>query len=421
VEQSTLGRALSLATLARSRALLRESHGFLLIGTIGALYALIAMYVGQMLTFGHTPLPNSATIVTQGAPFWDFPALIVIAPNAVLVLPFFGTLTMAIAAGGVGIGMGVAVVLTARLLRQRRAGSARPTAIGTAAGLTPVMLTLVTLGACCSTTAAATAGISLAAQSSGTSLFAVLANNWYLGVFQLAILWVALLAQEQIVAVYGILFGVTNGEGSATALAPPPVSVRSGLGAALRVTLVASGLTWALAAVADWTTVSPFNAPAAAWADWIGPHFLLGGLAVIAGLAPEGIDRALRTGPRAVVRSVRAVVGVTAVTLLLWMPPTLAAAGWDGLGNEVLGALGVSPALGAAAPPVGGLALALEWLFQYLLIGAFALGIAIAPRTVVRPMLPSTSASGGPSAVDLGTAASSAARKITATPWGDEP
>jgi hypothetical protein len=421
VEQSTVRRAISLATLARSRALLRESHGLLLMGTIGALYALIAMYVGQMLTLGPTHLPSSLTIVTQGYPFWDFPALILIQPNAVLVLPFFSTLTMALAALGVGIGMGVAVVLTGRLLRQRRAGSARPTAVGTAAGLTPVMLTLVTLGACCSTTAAATAGISLAAQSSGTNLLAVLSNNWYLGVFQLAILWVALLAQEQIVAVYGILFGLSSEGGTATALAPPPVSVRSGLGALLRVALVVSGLTWALAAVADWTTVSPFSAPAAAWADWIGLHFLLGGLAVVAGLAPQGLDRALRTGPRSVVLGVRTVVGVSALSLLLWMPPAFASAGWVGLGNEVLGALGASSSMGAASPPVSGLALALEWTFQYLLVGAFALGLALAPRSVVHPMIRPTIEENASSSSRIEARPMASVGKISPSPWGEEP
>ncbi len=60
------------------------------------------------------------------------------------------------------------------------------------------MIALVTLGACCSTTAAATAGLGVIAQASGTSIDELLANNWYIGVFQILVLWIALIAQEQL-------------------------------------------------------------------------------------------------------------------------------------------------------------------------------------------------------------------------------
>jgi hypothetical protein len=333
---------------------------------------------------------------------------------------------MALAAVGVGVGMGVAVRLTARLLRARRAGSGRPAAVGTAAGLTPVMLTLVTLGACCSTAAAATAGISLAAQSTGTTLSAALAANWYLGVFQLVILWVALLAQEEIVAVYGVLFLRPDAPGAeaVAALEAPPVSLRAGVGAALRVVLIGAGLSWALGAVAAATLLDPFTAPAAAWGDWLGLHLALGGFAVYAGLFPRSLadrfaGRPTGAGPAAG----RAALGAGSALLLVGTP--LADGGLVGIGNYLLGALGAPAAAGAVVPAVGGIAFGIT-LLQILLVAAFGLAFALRPQALLAPLLwsaarPSAAPAPGGLLAGAGPPVRGPGPELGAAALGDEP
>ena len=105
-----------------------------------------------------------------GLQSWNYPGLLIEAPWGFVVLPFFATLSMILVSVGVGLGMAVALLLGAQLLREHRATAGRPTTTGAIAGLTPAMIALVTLGACCSTTAAATAGVGLVAQSSGSSI-----------------------------------------------------------------------------------------------------------------------------------------------------------------------------------------------------------------------------------------------------------
>ena len=102
-----------------------------------------------------------------GQGWWNYPYIYAVAPWGYLEIPFFTGISMLLVAVGVGLGMAVAVLLTLSLLRPTAAGAARSKAVGAATGLTPAMIGLVTLGACCSTTAAASAGVGLVAQASG--------------------------------------------------------------------------------------------------------------------------------------------------------------------------------------------------------------------------------------------------------------
>ncbi len=195
-----------------------------------------------------------------GQGWWNYPYIYAVAPWGYLEIPFFTGISMLLVAVGVGLGMAVAVLLTLSLLRPTAAGAARSKAVGAATGLTPAMIGLVTLGACCSTTAAASAGVGLVAQASGTSVNNLLLNNWYLGAFQIVIVWSALVAQELLLTVYGGLFGLSGVNGSAGRAPPTAGGLRYIAGAGLRVVLVAGGLLWALTVLAEWTTISPGSA-----------------------------------------------------------------------------------------------------------------------------------------------------------------
>jgi hypothetical protein len=381
--------ALSLLTLERSRSLLRTRVGAMMVAFVALLYAFVSLLVGQMLVLHPTAFHSVQTEVVTGSgayAWWNYPALVVTGPGAVLVLPFLATVTMVVVSIGVGIGMSVGLVLAYRLLRRRGATSARPATLGSVSGLTPAVIALVTLGACCSTTAAATAGIGVVAQSSGTSIASVLANTWYLNVFQVAVLWVALVAQEQLLTVYGRLLGTSDAP--ATVPASVPVDSRFLLGAALRVGLVVAGVTWSLAMVAEWTSSTPPAVTAPTVVQWLLQHQFVGLFAVAAGLFAVETYRFVRESvPRARRLAVRAALLLGGLSLLTWVPPPLAGWGVFGLGNELLGATGFPAAWGAVAPPsVGPLPLALRWVFQFALLGAFATVAALWPERAFLPL-----------------------------------
>ncbi len=377
-------------SLSHSRALVRRPRFFLLVIGIAVVYALIAMVVGTMLEVFSPPahLASYWVILTAGTPAWDYPALLAVNPYFILALPFLPTVFMVLTSAGVGLGMSVAVILSANLLRRRKTASARPAAVGTAAGLTPALIALVTLGACCSTTAAATAGIGLTAQATGTSALTLLANDWYLGVFQLVILYVALLAQEQLLTVYGAVVPSTDGLESANP-APAPVDRRFAAGAILRVALLAAGVTWSLAMLADWLTVNPAAASAAMWASWLLQHQLVGFAAILAALLPLPTYRAFaRLASSSAGLGLRLLLVIGGASLAIGTPPPLAGAGWHGFVNEFIGAVGVSSTWGAVSPGLAiGPALAVRWAVQYLLLGSFAIALGLRPLAALRPIL----------------------------------
>ncbi len=379
----------SILTLQRSRAILRSPAGRALAISVGFVYGFVSLLVGQMLVFGptgQTDVTVQVITASSSTAWWNYPAVLVVAPGGLIALPFLPAVTMVIVSIGVGLGMAVGVVLAVRLLRMRRNSSTAPTLASSAAGLTPAMLALVTLGACCSTTAAATAGLGAVAQASGQSLSTVFLNTWYLGLFQVAVLGVALVAQEQLVVVYGSVAGDAQ-----AALGHPRVDRRSLGVALLRVGLLAGGVTWLLAGLLEAAVPPPGSVPAVLALQVLLQHLLAGGLGVLAGLfGPRVVG--WFTGPLTLPRLVpRIAVAAAGLTMVLGAPPPLSGWGLYGFLNELLGREGVSASLGGVPPPFTGLALALRWAFQLLLVGSFALALAFAPRTAVavddaRPM-----------------------------------
>ncbi len=201
-----------------------------LVGVIGIGYIFGTMLLSGMLFIPAHPLNVPTFLFVEPARhggIWTYPAIL--AGNAYFQvdLPLVSSILMTLSAAGIGLGMALAVRLVARLIRDRKAGLLRPTALGSAAGLTPAMIALVTLGACCSTTAAATAGISLAAHAGGIGLAGLLSNTWYLGVIQLSVVYVALIAQEQLLRVYE-LFPPAEAPGSLAPVRRTPRGLRSG-------------------------------------------------------------------------------------------------------------------------------------------------------------------------------------------------
>lgn len=390
-------RLRSLVVLEHSRRLLAETRTRWVAVGVALAYALLAMWVGAMLVVSTSTfqVESYVAVIPRGTPWWNYPAILVETPSFVLALPFFATVEMVVVSAGVGLGMTVAGLLIADLLRRRRLESGNLAGVSLS-GFSPAMVALVTLGACCSTTAAASAGVVVVAAVTGTTVAAALANAWYLGLFQLAVLWVGLFAQEQLLVIYRGLYPPDP----RTAVSPARRGVaRSPVVGVVRALLLVGGTTWALSVFAAWAAVSPAHAGPLEWADWLLLHELLGWFAVLVALRPGVLVTVLhgRTLERGIAAPVRLVLGAAGALLLGCIPSPLANSGLIGWLNEVLGAAGLPSSWGAVAPPaVGTLGLAFRWALQFGGLGAFALAVALRPGAVARWFQPEVRGSGGP-------------------------
>ncbi len=218
---------LTALTLPTTRSLLRSPGRRLLTTAIATLYLFIAMVLGEMLVFiqtgsGYLLITIPSSLAPQN---WAYPAVEVVAPGLVVVLPVLATLTMLIVAICVGIGMSAALVLAGGWVRQRRSKVIRSSgATSLVAGLTPVMLGFLTLGACCSTALAGAAGagaLTSAGAASGNPLFT---DPWALSIFQIGTMWVALLAQEYLFRIYVGTLATAASRGAPSAEAAGPTT-----------------------------------------------------------------------------------------------------------------------------------------------------------------------------------------------------
>ncbi|HXQ48716.1 MAG TPA: hypothetical protein VN842_02915 [Thermoplasmata archaeon] len=395
-----------LLTLREIRTFIRRSSARGGVVFFGLLYVLGSLFLGGMVVLGDIRGGYSFFTVWGGtAGSWNYPGLLVVAPWGVVSLPFFATFAMIVVGIGVGYGMTVAFLLAVRLVRPQR-GRGPSTAVGALAGLTPAMISLVTLGACCSTTAAATAGVGLVAQASGTSASNLLLNNWYLGVFQIVLVWVALLAQEMLLVVYAGLFGRADGGGEGVGdPASRRVDGRFLVGGVLRVLLLGAGVVWALAVLAEWTTINPSTAGAGYWFQWVVQHELVAGLAIAAALFPTATYAAMHRTRQGLGWVVPGVILLAGLLLVLWVPPPLPAWGVDSLVNQILAAAGAPASWGATGTgSVGGVALYLRWAFEYILLGGFAVAVSMAPDRAFSWLAPSTTAATSASVTSVGLA-----------------
>lgn len=392
---SSLRAHLQVLFLPRTRRLVRGRRGRALAISTAVIYALIALYVGGMLEIAHTGSTTTTAQVVNNPyaqEWWNYPAFVVVAPGGVLALPFFPTLAMVVLSIGVGIGMGGGLIVAAQVVRQWRSARRGAGAAGTLAGLTPAMVALLTLGACCSTSAAAAAGVGAVAVavSSGVSLSLLGVESWYLMVFQIVVLLVALVAQEQLLALYGGILGApteplpeTRARASAARKLTLPV-------AAARAFLVAAGTLWTVAFLIE------LAAPPAA-APWEGvlvggflQHVVLGSILVVAGLAPA-LLLAISRAPslRGTVPVFRVLLLLCGASVLVGVPPPVNGWGVSGLGNDLLLTAGFSPAAGGAlvSPTGAGPAADLAWATVYAVLGLFGVLLACRPRGILGPFL----------------------------------
>ncbi len=386
-------------TFREVRAFLSRSHAKGAAVFFGVLYALGSLLGGGMLVLSPLPAGTTIEILTgsgTGQGWWNYPGLLVVAPWGVLALPFFATFAMIVVAAGVGLGMAVAALLIYRLLRPTPQELARTKAVGVATGLTPAMISLVTIGSCCTTTAAATGGIGLIAQASGTTVANVLLNNWYLGVAQIAIVWTALLGQELLLSVYGGLLGLRAAPPGTPRPAVPAGSASWVLGAVLRTVLVVGGLLWSLSMFAEWTVHPPLTSGAGWWFNWIVQHQLVAAVAIGIGFFPTGAQRFFRALRRSPWAPIGVFLGAAAGSVLLWLPAPLPSWGLDSFLGELLGALGAPAAWGAiAVGSTGGLALYLRWALEFVAPSAAILLGLLAPERFFRSLRASTAYDAG--------------------------
>ena len=285
VAEGTTARS-SVFLLRATRRLVAAPRFRVLAGASALTYGVVAMLVGGMLEVsasgGNTP-PYFWIVPRRPGMAWYFPAILAGGPHFALVLPIVSTILMLGAAAGVGLGMSAAVAIGIRVLRPMSRSSSLLGVKASVLGLTPAFLAVVTLGACCSTTAAATAGIVAVAQASGTTPTAVLANTWYLGLFQVVVVYLALLAQEQLVAVFGLAPDAPqDGRGPAAPSAGRSIAVTSA-----RLALVAVGVLWAFSGLTYWFSVPLADTPLTGWFNVLAEHLVPGSLAVLVGLNPR--------------------------------------------------------------------------------------------------------------------------------------
>lgn len=384
---SSIAERLDFLFLPRTRRLVRGSGGRTLALAIAVLYGLLSLYAGGMLVFGPTG-DTTTTVQVVSIPYdpqwWIFPALVVIGPSGLLTLPFFATVTMVLVSIGVGLGMGAGLLVARQVWRQWKTAKRGTGASSALAGMTPAMVALLTLGACCSTSAAAAAGIGAVAVSSGVSMDLLRFDNWYLNLFQLAVLFVALVAQEQLLALYGGLLGVAPGtERARDGTARPTLHRVRAPVVAIRVFLAAAGTLWALAFLLELAAPPPGVPFAGVLLGGLLQHVFLGVFLILASLAPAlllGLSR--ETSLMGATPVFRVLLLLCGLSVLVGVPPPVNGWGMGGLGNDVLRAAGVSTAAGASVvgPSLGGPAADLTWAAVYALLGLFGVLIAWRPH-----------------------------------------
>ncbi|HXQ94470.1 MAG TPA: hypothetical protein VN864_04795 [Thermoplasmata archaeon] len=369
----------SLATLRETRALVRGWPRRLALAAVATVVVVASLFVGGMLTLLPTQGVYVVEVIWWGPPstWWFYPEVLVIQPWGLLQLPLLPTVTMVLVALGAGLGAVAGIGLARDIVRRPRGTTSVSAGTAVVAGSGPGIASLATLGACCCSTCASTGGLALVAAASGTSVASLITTQWYLPIFQPAIVYLILLAQERALR-----------RSREISESSPPVDLRFVAGSVLRVGLLVGGITWSLAMLVEWGSENPLTAPPATWYHWLFEHQVLSLLAVTAGLFPRELSDLLRrAGRTAAGRAGRLGFGLAGVTWGIWVPPALVGLGLGGFLNELFGALGM-PGAWAPVPPdsVGVAPLAFHWAFQHLLLSAFAIAVALRPEWATRPL-----------------------------------
>lgn len=215
----------SVLSLRRTRALLRGSNARLVAIVIGGTYAILALFAGSMLQVGPTRASGMTVQLLENPvshQWWNYPAVFVVAPGGVLVLPWFATVTMVLVSVGVGCGMAAGLSTALRLLRGARRERPSGGVASVLAGISPALVALLALGACCSTTAVAAGDLGALTAVTGIRVAGLTLNPWCLDLIEVAVLGCALLGQEALLVVYARL-------GLAPVAIGPVAGARAGL------------------------------------------------------------------------------------------------------------------------------------------------------------------------------------------------
>lgn len=372
-----LRRFLSLLSLSETRALLRSRRARGWAFDIALIYAILSMMLGGMLDLSPVHHDVAIQLVWSGNPWWDYPWLFLVAPGVFLELPLVPTIAMVLVSAGVGMGSVSALLLLVPRFRAPKRDDGAPVTPSPSAAAAPAITGLATLGACCCTSCASVGGVAVVAAASGADLVTILQSNWYVSLFQVGVVGFCLVAAERVLRV-------------PADRCPTPAAKdrRFLLGTLLRLSLLLAGITWSLAMFVEWGETSPLTASAATWYHWIFEHQLLALTAVVAGMFPSELASFVRRMfARPVGLALRVGLVVAGVTWGVGVPPLQAGMGLGGFLNELLGVLGAPAAWGAIAPDAAlGPALYFHWAFQHLLLGAFAIVLALRPARALAPL-----------------------------------
>lgn len=382
---TNLDDVVSLATLRRTRALLRTRRGRLAVAGISVAYLLVSMLIGQMMTFPTLQGRALVDVKLSGDPAWDFPELFLFTSGFAVDLFFLPTLTMVLVSLGVGIGATAAMFTVAPRLRGHSTGTGRAARVTSTAGASTAVVGLATMGACCCTSCAGTLGVAVIAAASGTSTAGLLRESWYLDLFQFVVVAVALLAQERALR-----------PSSDSCPVPPRIDGRFVVGALLRISLLIAGITWSLAMFVEWIYKPPLSATPFMWYHWIFEHQALSAVAIAAGMFPKELARWIRRLYRNLEGwALRVVLLEAGITWGIWVPPVMTGLGLGGLLNEILSFFLVPVSWGAVAPDSAlGPALVFHWIFQHALLAGFAILVAVRPDVALAPLMATVEGAG---------------------------
>lgn len=180
--------------LGRTGRLLARDRGWAIAAILAAAYVLGSMFLGGMLV-GPGPSSSQGLGLAEIGPTGARLAT----PAFVLSFPWVAGSFSVLIGAAVGVGLSAGILLARRVLAVFRAPSAGVAPASAVAALTPAMLALVTLGACCSTL---TAGVGPGAASLAGGLGSGPAASALFGGLQLGLLATSLLVQERIIQTF---------------------------------------------------------------------------------------------------------------------------------------------------------------------------------------------------------------------------
>ena len=192
--------------LTYTRRLIGTSHGWSFTGALAAGYALLSMVLTGMVRFSGT-----ASVRAQWVPnLSGGPGIILQAFGLSAVLPLESSALTILVALVTGVGLGAGTLVTFRLAQSSKSTKKGTGTAASIAALTPAMMAMVTLGACCSMVAASSSGFFPGARSPEITLGAWTVPSLILGLAQLGLLMGAVSAQERIFATFADLLSIRS-------------------------------------------------------------------------------------------------------------------------------------------------------------------------------------------------------------------